>query len=457
MNFFAWLSWRQDALAVSETSILVGRVMLTLLGLSFVHGFCGISGDAWAQTNSDGSRKLEQNKSGPSSATAGNLVKAGSPGVEFQDREAGLPLSEFRPESMLRVKQSPLGQSKFPSVDIHSHFRHRLKHDPEQLRDYIAVMDRNRIAVSVSMDGRLGDELEDHKDYLWSQYPDRFVIFANLDFQGSGDANDPSTWACNQPDFARDSVERLRMAKRAGVSGLKLFKQFGLSYRNADGSLIAIDDPRFDPIWKCCGELQLPVLIHTADPAAFFRPITPSNERWEELSRHPDWSFYGEDYPDREELLEQRNRVLDRHPKTQFIGAHVANNAEDLQQVGEWLDRYPNLSVEIASRIGELGRQPYTARRFLMKYQDRVLFGTDGPWPETRLHLYWRFLETDDEYFPYSEKPFPPQGFWQIYGMFLPDEVLEKIYFRNSFRLIEGLEAKYTKTVADWNEKEHQR
>ena len=246
-------------------------------------------------------------------------------------------------------------------------------------------------------------------------------------------------------------VERLTLAKEAGVSGLKLFKQFGLSYRNADGSLIRVDDPRFDPIWKCCGDLKLPVIIHTADPAAFFRPIDFKNERWEELSRHPDWSFYGDGFPTRSELLEQRNRVIARHPNTLFIGAHVANNAEDLHQVSGWLDRYPNLYVGLASRIGELGRQPYTARKFLIKYQDRVLFGTDGPWPETRLHLYWRFLESDDEYFPYSEKAFPPQGFWQIYGLFLPEDVLQKIYFQNSFRVVVGLEEKYRRATANWD------
>ena len=387
----------------------------------------------------------------------GNLVSAEeteeriAQKTQLESSDVNLSLSDFRPESMLQVDSTLLLRSKYPCVDIHSHFRHRLKHDPERLTEYIEVMDRNRIAVSVSLDGRLGEELEDHKDYLWKEHLDRFVIFSNLDFRGTGVEDQPASWHCNQPGFARDMVERLTLAKEAGVSGLKLFKQFGLSYRNADGSLIRIDDPRFDPIWKCCGDLKLPVIIHTADPAAFFRPIDFKNERWEELSRHPDWSFYGDGFPTRSELLEQRNRVIARHPNTLFIGAHVANNAEDLHEVSGWLDRYPNLFVELASRIGELGRQPYTARKFLIKYQDRVLFGTDGPWPETRLHLYWRFLETEDEYFPYSEKAFPPQGFWQIYGLFLPDDVLEKIYYRNSFRVVVGLEEKYRRATANWD------
>jgi predicted TIM-barrel fold metal-dependent hydrolase len=157
------------------------------------------------------------------------------------------------------------------------------------------------------------------------------------------------------------------------------------------------------------------------------------------LARHPEWSFYGDPFPTREALLSARNRVIARHPQTTFIGAHMANNPEDLAQVGRWLDQYPNLFADIASRIGELGRQPYTARKFFEKYQDRLLFGTDGPWPEARVRLYWRFLETSDEYFPYSEKPFPPQGFWRIYGIGLPDEVLEKVYYKNAARIVPGV------------------
>jgi predicted TIM-barrel fold metal-dependent hydrolase len=237
----------------------------------------------------------------------------------------------------------------------------------------------------------------------------------------------------------------LKKAQAGGISGVKIFKTLGLNVRNPDGTLTKIDDRRWDPIWAACGELGLPVLIHTADPAAFFLPVDATNERWEELQRHPDWSFQGKDFPTREELLAALCRVIERHPGTTFIGAHVASNAEDLAQVGRWLDQFPNLYVDMASRISELGRQPFTAREFLVKYQDRVLYGTDGPWPETRLRLYWRFLETKDEYFPYSEKPFPPQGFWNIYGVDLPDEVLRKIYADNAARIIPGVRQRLDK------------
>ncbi len=183
--------------------------------------------------------------------------------------------------------------------------------------------------------------------------------------------------------------------------------------------------------------------MHTGDPAAFFLPIDATNERYEELTRHPDWSFYGKDFPSRESLLAARNRVIARHPDTTFIGAHVAGNSENLAEVSRWLEDLPNLYVEFASRIAELGRQPYSAREFMIKYQDRMMFGTDGPWPELRLTYYWRFLETRDEYFPYSEKTPPPQGLWNIYGIELPDAVLQKIYFENAIRLYPEASEKY--------------
>ncbi len=353
-----------------------------------------------------------------------------------------LPLREFMPVPRLKVPSHLLTRAKFPVVDVHTHFRYRLHHSREQLDQYVDLMNRHNIAVCISLDGGLGDALREHTEYLWSKYPDRFIVFANLDWQGAGTTDKPETWACNQPGFSERTAGQLKEAKQAGASGLKIFKQFGLEYQNPDGSLIKIDDRRFDPIWAACGELGLPILIHTADPAAFFDPTDATNERWEELSRHPEWSFADPRFPRREELFAAFNRVVARHPRTTFIAAHVANNPEDLAAVAEWLDTYPNLHVELASRIGELGRQPYSARRFLTQYADRVMFGTDGPWPELRLTYYWRFLETLDEYFPYSEKPFPPQGFWRIYGVELSDDVLRKIYHGNAARLIPGVAEK---------------
>lgn len=361
-----------------------------------------------------------------------------------------LALDQFRPESMLKLPHHLPAHAKYPVVDVHTHFQLRLRHSPQQLDEFVQTMDRLHIALCVSLDGKLGDAWFDHEHYLWDKYRDRFVLFVHMDWQGTGERDKPETWDCHRPDFAHRVVQQLAEAKRRGASGLKVFKGLGLEYRNPDGSLIAIDDPRWDPIWHACGEMGLPVLIHTADPAAFFRPIDATNERWEELHRRPEWSFYGEGLPSRESLLAARNNVIARHRQTTFIGAHLANNPEDLAEVARWLAAYPNLYVEFASRIAELGRQPYTARRFLIEHADRILFGTDGPQPELRLRRYFEFLETFDESFPYSEKPFPPQGFWQIHGVGLPDDVLRKIYHENAAQVIPGVQQKLQAAEANW-------
>jgi predicted TIM-barrel fold metal-dependent hydrolase len=388
-----------------------------------------------------------------------SIARGAEPSAPLDGRNGrDLSLQNFRPRAMLKVPEHPLQQATFPVVDVHTHFRYKLElrkdglDTQQKLDDFVALMDRNNIAVCVSLDGGLGDALEEHKKLLWTKYKDRFVIFANIDFQGAGKAGDPASWDCQREDFGRTVALQLAAAKEAGASGVKFFKSFGLEWKNPDGSLIRIDDRRWDPIWAACGELGLPVIIHTADPLAFFEPVDATNERWEELHRQPSWSFADRGkYPPHEDLMQQLLSVVERHPKTIFMGAHVASLAEDLATVGKWLDEHPNLYVEIASRIGELGRQPFTARKFFLKYQDRVLFGTDGPWPEERVRLYWRFLETEDEYFPYSEKKFPPQGFWQIYGVNLPDEVLRKIYSENAARIVPGVRERLSRqaNVAD--------
>lgn len=366
-------------------------------------------------------------------------VDAQMPAYATGDPPSQMPrIDEFHPRSMLVTPMHKLTQAKFPAVDVHTHFKFKLPGGKSELLKFAEIMDRNQIAICVDLDGRLEELADTQQKLLWEAFRDRFVIFTHIQW-GNGPQEPLEKSPCHRPDFVRQVVENLKEAKKKGISGVKIFKEFGLGVRNPDGSLVKIDDTRWDPIWQTCGELDLPVLIHSADPAAFFLPIDLSNERLEELSRHPDWHFPVTQFPRFEELLAARNRVIERHPRTVFIAAHVASNAEDLQTVGNWLDQYPNMVVDIASRISELGRQPYSSRAFFQKYADRILFGTDGPWPEARLGLYWRFLETMDEYFPYSEKPIPPQGLWQIYGIGLDDAVLRKIYYQNAARLIPGV------------------
>jgi len=235
-----------------------------------------------------------------------------------------------------------------------------------------------------------------------------------------------------------------------GAKGLKLTKNLGLYLRErvTEGPLVAVDDPRFDPMWETAGALGIPVAIHVSDPDAFFLPTDRFNERYEELWNHPDWSFHGKDFPSKESILEARNRVFARHPRTRFVALHVGNRSEDLDYVESCLDRYPNMHVEIGARIGEIGRQPRAAKRFFERYQDRILFGTDAIPPPLGLEtpqqifgdelyeIYFRFLETADEYFDYAPAPAPPQGRWRIYGLELEETILKKVYHNNAARLL---------------------
>jgi len=347
-----------------------------------------------------------------------------------------LYLDEFRPRSQLRVPQHRLTRAKFPCVNVHFHPE---KLSAAELDEHVQVMDDANIAVSVSLDGRIGTKFGEHLASLTARHPKRFVAFVRMDYVGEGKLDDPKTWDLHKPGFGARMADHLSEAVRQGASGLKLLKSLGLTLRNLEGKLIAPDDPRFDPIWERAGELKIPVIWHCADPRAFFDPIDERNERWEELYRHPEWSFHGGDFPKFDDLVAARMRVVAKHPKTTFILAHFADLPDDLKTLGGYLDNYPNAYVEFAGRIAELGRQPTTAREFFLKYQDRILFGTDGVPPTTELVPHFQMLETRDEYFPYEDNPFPPQGFWNIYGLDLPDDVLRQVYFENAIRIIPGV------------------
>ena len=341
-------------------------------------------------------------------------------------------LDEFRPTSELKAPVSNLTRAKFACVNVHSHPG---KLTDAEIDDMITAMDESNIAVSVSLDGRAGS-FPQHYRKLLQRHADRFVVFVRMDFVGDGQRKDKSTWDVHQPGFGLRMADRLSNAVKQGAAGLKLTKELGLYLRDPDGKLISPDDPRFDPVWQRAGELNIPVLWHCADPVAFFRPTSEKNERWEELYRHPEWSFHGRDFPAHQELIDARNRVIERHRNTTFICAHMADIPEDLAKLGMYLEQHPNMNVEIAARVAELGRQPYTSRKFFLKYADRILFGTDGVPPVSELIPHWRFLESWDEYFPYEDNPFPPQGLWNIYGIGLPDDVLRKVYHENAQRLI---------------------
>jgi predicted TIM-barrel fold metal-dependent hydrolase len=338
-----------------------------------------------------------------------------------------LKLRDWQPRSMLKTKQSNIETPAYPVIDVHNHLgggKDRLA--PERVKNYLDEMDAAGVRTVVNLDGGSGQRLKETLAALDEAHPGRFLTFALLDFSGIDDEN-----------WGRREAKRLEESFLSGAKGLKLHKSLGLSYRYRNGKLMPVDDPKLDPVWQMCARYNRPVVIHVADPAAFFTPLDRFNERWHELGDHPNWLFHGEQFPSRDEILAQRNHAIARHPKTTFICAHFGNNPEDLATVGKWLDTYPNMFVDVDARISELGRQPYTARKFFLKYQDRIMFGTDTTPRRDAYRMYFRFLETDDEYFDCAGGH-QRQGFWMIYGIFLPENVLEKIYRTNAERLFFG-------------------
>lgn len=361
---------------------------------------------------------------------------------------APLNLSQYEPRSMLRVHESRVERSKIPNIDFHTHITVSTKSengvelspDREYLgapQELLAVMDRKNIRAMVNLTGGYENGLAEAVAKYDRSYPGRFYTFT-----------EPSYTRIKEADYPKLQAQAIERAHRDGARGLKILKTLGLYLREniTSGKLVKIDDARFDPMWDTCGQLNIPVAIHISDPIAFFTPTDRFNERYEELNNHPDWSFYGKDFPSNAELIAARNRVIARHPNTRFVTLHVGNFAEDLQNVSDNLDRFPNMSVDIAARVGELGRQPVTARKFFDKYQDRILFATDATphgdefpqqvFNDQMYEIYYRFLETSDEYFDYAPAKIPPQGRWRIYGIDLPDNILRKVYYENAARLL---------------------
>jgi len=348
-----------------------------------------------------------------------------------------LKLRDWEPRSMLKTKQSVVERPAHAVFDVHNHLGGGKDHlTPDRVRHYLAEMDAAGVRTVVNLDGRWGPRLKETLSALDEAYPGRFLTFALLNFSGFDNDN-----------WSQREARRLEESFQAGAKGLKFHKSLGLSYRYRSGELMPVDDSKLDPVWEMCAKYNRPVMIHTADPAAFFTPLDRFNERWHELNVHPNWLFHGERFPSRNEILMQRNRVIARHPRTTFICAHFANNPEDLAAVGRWLDSYPNMYVDVDARISELGRQPYTVRRFFLKYQDRIMFGTDTAPNRDAYRMYYRFLETDDEYFDCAAGHHR-QGFWMIYGLFLPEDVLKKIYHKNAERLFFARQAVSPKSAA---------
>jgi predicted TIM-barrel fold metal-dependent hydrolase len=346
---------------------------------------------------------------------------------------------------LVRKEHIPV-RAACPVIDAHNH----LWGQWDNVDEYVRVMDEVGVAQYADLTSNLNlkfvsggyefapADIETFFEKCADRHPGRFFGFTAATF--SRPKNQPLFTDAGA--FVEETVDLLERHVARGARGLKILKELGLHYRDGAGQLIAVDDPRLAPIWEAAGALGIPVMLHQADPLGFFDPVTPDNEHYDSLLKYPSWSFADpRQFPRPRTILAQRDHLLARHPRTTFILAHAAGLSEDLCEVSRILDTYPNACIDFSARLDELGRQPYTSREFMLRYRDRILFGTDMPPTLEMYRCYFRFLETFDEYF------FPPdydgtfsRARWAIYGIGLPSAVLEDIYYKNALRLIPGLE-----------------
>lgn len=333
-----------------------------------------------------------------------------------------MDFEKYDPISTLVVPGHPTTHSKYPFIDVHNH---QWGMPTQDLSPIVKDMDAMNMKVMVNLSGGSGDNLRRSVKNVQSNYPGRFIIFANIEFKGIGEKG-----------WTENAVKQLEADVKNGANGLKIFKTLGFSVNDNDGKRVAVDDKRLDPVWEKCGELKIPVLIHTADPKPFWDATDEHNERWMEIVSHPGRKRGADNPVPWEKLMEEQHAIFTRHRNTTFIAAHFGWYANDLEKLGHLLDRLPNVVVEFGAVIAELGRQPIMANKFFTKYQDRILFGKDS-WVPDEYKTYFRVLETADEYFPYHKKY---HAFWRMYGLDLPENILKKVYYKNALRIIPNID-----------------
>jgi predicted TIM-barrel fold metal-dependent hydrolase len=346
---------------------------------------------------------------GPAAADTSNAI------MSFED---------YEPRSTLVVPEHPLTRARYPFIDVHNH-QDAEEMTPAQVDEVVTAMDGLNMGVMVNLSGGSGEGFQKGLANLTARHPNRFVQFANVDFSKIDD-----------PDFGENAARQLEQDVKNGARGLKVFKNLGMFVKDKNGKRVQTDDPRIDPVWDKCAELGIPVLIHVGEPMSFWLPWDRYNERWLELKQFPNRRRDSPEFASFEQTIGELHNVIRKHPKTIFINAHLGWLGYDLARLGKLLDEMPNMMTEIGAVLYDLGRQPRMAREFMIRYQDRVLFGKDV-WEPSEYYTYFRTLETADEYFPYYRKR---HAFWSLYGLDLPDEVLRKLYYKNALRIIPGID-----------------
>ena len=342
---------------------------------------------------------------------------------KIQEKNNLMDIEEYSPKSTLIVPQHPVKRSKYPFIDVHNHqFDMPIKNLPK----LVSEMDSLNMGFMINLSGFRGLYLQKSLENIKKNAPTRFGLFINIDFENIDNKN-----------FSETQVALIDSAVIAGVMGLKVYKSLGLTSRDNKGDRIAINDIRLDPIWKACGDNNIPVLIHSGEPASFWNPKDKFNERWLELRQKPNRYRDPEINPSFEEVMAEQHDVFKKHPNTTFINAHLGWMGNDLDRLGEHLDLYPNVLTEIGAVLAEIGRQPIKANQFFTAYQDRILFGKDS-YNVSEYYTYFRVLETNDEYFEYYRKR---HAHWRMYGLALPDSILKKLYYKNALKIFPKIDS----------------
>jgi predicted TIM-barrel fold metal-dependent hydrolase len=351
----------------------------------------------------------------------------------IQKKNNLMDIEEYSPKSSLVVEENPKSSAKFPFVDVHSH---QWKMPVMDFTDLLAEMDSLNMGYMINLSGSgfatfagnqdlmdlsLTESIENIKK---QGVTNRFGVFVNVDFNKIDDA-----------DFGTNNVEIIKDAVKQGVIGLKVYKNLGLNLKDNSGNRVKVDDQRLNPIWQICGELNIPVLIHSGEPSPFFDPIDKHNERWLHARQKPQSFRNSEEYPSFDVVMREQYNMFKNNPNTTFINAHLGWYGNDLDKMSAQLDELSNVYTEIGAVIAELGRQPIRARRFFVEHQDRVLFGKDT-YKKSEFDVYFRILETNDEYFDYYRKR---HAHWKMYGLNLPDSILKKLYYKNARKLFPNI------------------
>ena len=342
---------------------------------------------------------------------------------KIQEKNNLMDIEEYSPKSTLILPEHTVKRSKYPFIDVHNHqFDMPIKNLPK----LVSEMDSLNMAFMINLSGFRGLYLRKSLENIKKNAPTRFGLFLNIDFEDIDDKF-----------FSETQVALIDSAVKAGVMGLKVYKSLGLTSKDNKGARIAINDIRLDPIWKACGDNNIPVLIHSGEPASFWNPKDKFNERWLELRQKPNRYRDPEINPSFEEVIAEQHDVFRKHPNTTFINAHLGWMGNDLDRLGEHLDLYPNVLTEIGAVLAEIGRQPIRAKQFFTTYQDRILFGKDS-YNVSEYYTYFRVLETNDEYFEYYRKR---HAHWRMYGIALDDSVLKKLYYKNALKLFPKIDS----------------